>query len=105
MTFRLKGLLLLSSSLLLAIPAVATPPGFNEPGMGRAGMPQTEATPRSAQDWWPNVVDLSRLRQNEYNPDPNGADFDYSEEFANHGQCVSAVAPLDPSRDPPVPVR
>ncbi|HSJ78534.1 MAG TPA: catalase/peroxidase HPI [Erythrobacter sp.] len=82
MSHRLKGLWLLSSSLLLAAPAMATPPGFNEPGMGRVGVPQTEAAPRNVQDWWPNVVDLTRLRQNEYNPDPNGADFDYAKEFA-----------------------
>ena len=82
MKSRTKGLLLISSSLLLAAPALATPPGFNEPGMGRAAMPQTEAAPRNVQGWWPNVVDLTRLRQNEYNPDPNGADFDYAKEFA-----------------------
>ncbi|MFN4131221.1 MAG: peroxidase family protein, partial [Paracoccaceae bacterium] len=50
--------------------------------MGRAPMPQTEAAPRNVQDWWPNVVDLTRLRQNEYNPDPHGPDFDYAKEFA-----------------------
>jgi len=82
MISKMKGLLLLSSSLMLALPAAATPPGFNEPGMGRAAMPQTEAAPRNVQGWWPNVVDLNRLRQNEYNPDPNGADFDYAAEFA-----------------------
>ena len=82
MMIRMKRLLLLSSSMLLAAPAAATPPGFNEPGMGRAGVPQTEAAPRNVQDWWPNVVDLTRLRQNEYNPDPNGPDFDYAAEFA-----------------------
>ena len=82
MSHRMKGLLLLSSSLLLAIPAGATPPGFNEPGMGRVGVPQSEAAPRNVQGWWPNVVDLSRLRQNEYNPDPNGETFDYAKEFA-----------------------
>ncbi|OBV10186.1 catalase/peroxidase HPI [Erythrobacter dokdonensis] len=82
MSHKMKGLLLLSSSLLLAIPASATPPGFNEPGMGRVGMPQGQPAPRSVQDWWPNVVDLSRLRQNEYDPDPNGEAFDYAAEFA-----------------------
>ena len=82
MSHRLKGLLLLSSSLLLAAPALATPPGFGETGAGRPAMPQTETAPRSVQDWWPNVVDLNRLRQNEYNPDPNGPDFDYATEFA-----------------------
>ena len=82
MVHNFKGLLLLSSSLLLAAPAAATPPGFNEPGMGRAGIPQGQAAPRSVQDWWPQQVDLSRLRQNDYNPDPNGAQFDYASEFA-----------------------
>jgi len=82
MSQRFKGHLLLSSSLLLAAPVLATPPGFNEPGMDRAAMPQTEAAPRNVQDWWPNVVDLNRLRQNEYNPDPNGPSFDYAAEFA-----------------------
>ncbi len=82
MTFRTKGLLLLSSSLLLVQPVMATPPGFNEPGMGRVAVPQTEAAPRNVQDWWPNVVDLTRLRQNEYDANPNGDTFDYAAEFA-----------------------
>ena len=82
MTLKMKGLLLLATSFTLAQPAMGTPPGFDEPGMGRAGARQTEAAPRSVQDWWPNVVDLNRLRQNEYNPDPNGPEFDYAAEFA-----------------------
>lgn len=82
MSHRLKGLLLLSSSLLLAAPAIATPPGFNEPGMGRVGVERGQAAPRSVQDWWPQQVNLTRLRQNEYNPDPNGAEFEYAQEFA-----------------------
>lgn len=47
MKIRLKQLLLLSGGMLLAAPALATPPGFSEPGMGRAPMPQTEAAPRN----------------------------------------------------------
>ena len=82
MTFRLKGLLLLSSTFLVAQPIMATPPGFNEPGMGRVGVPQGQPAPRSVQDWWPNVVDLTRLRQNGYDADPNGEAFDYAAEFA-----------------------
>jgi catalase-peroxidase len=82
MSHRLKGLLLLSSSLLLAAPALATPPGFNEPGMGRVGVERGQAAPRSVQDWWPQQVNLSPLRQNEYNPDPNGAEFNPAKEFA-----------------------
>lgn len=82
MTYSLKGLLLLSSSLLLAMPAAATPPGTREPAAGHAVMRQSEAAPRTVQGWWPDVVDLTRLRQNEYNADPNGPDFDYAAEFA-----------------------
>ena len=82
MTLKLKGLLLLATSFTLAQPAMGTPPGFDEPGMDRAAARQAEAAPRSVQDWWPNVVDLNRLRQNEYNPDPNGPRFDYAAEFA-----------------------
>jgi catalase-peroxidase len=82
MSHRLKGLLLLSSSLLIALPAFATPPGFNKTGTDGAAMRQTEAAPRNVQGWWPDVVDLARLRQNGYNADPNGPDFDYRAKFA-----------------------
>ena len=78
----LKSILLATSCVALAVPAHATPPGFNEPGMGRVGKPQTEAAPRSVQDWWPNRVDLSPLRKHAYNADPHGAEFDYAAEFA-----------------------
>ncbi|MEA1617990.1 catalase/peroxidase HPI [Erythrobacter sp. T5W1-R] len=78
----LKSILLATSCVALAVPAHATPPGFNEPGMGRVGKPQTEAAPRSVQDWWPNQVDLSPLRKHAYNADPRGAEFDYAAEFA-----------------------
>jgi len=78
----LKSILLATSCVALAVPAHATPPGFNEPGMGRVGKPQTEAAPRSVQDWWPNQVDLSPLRKHAYNADPHGAEFDYAAEFA-----------------------
>ena len=78
----LKSILLATSCVALAAPAHATPPGFNEPGMGRVGKPQTEAAPRSVQDWWPNQVDLSPLRKHAYNADPHGAEFDYAAEFA-----------------------
>jgi catalase-peroxidase len=41
-----------------------------------------DMTPRNVQDWWPDVVDLSRLRQNAREADPLGEDFDYAAEFA-----------------------
>ncbi|UAB78861.1 catalase/peroxidase HPI [Erythrobacter sp. SCSIO 43205] len=79
----LKSALFLSASALLATSVSATPPGFNQPGMGQ--MPVREAgdmKARTVQDWWPQVVDLSRLRQNEMDADPMGEDFDYAAEFA-----------------------
>ena len=47
MTIRTKATLLLSSALLAASPAAATPPGFAEQGAGHAAMRQTEAAPRT----------------------------------------------------------
>ncbi|MFN4038396.1 MAG: catalase/peroxidase HPI [Erythrobacter sp.] len=82
MTKSLKSILLATSCAALVLPAHATPPGFNEPGMGRVGKPQTEAAPRSVKDWWPNQVDLSPLRKHAYNADPHGEQFDYAKEFA-----------------------
>lgn len=38
-----------------------------------------EAKPNSF--WWPNVVDLSPLRQNSPDANPYGADYDYVREF------------------------
>ncbi|AOL24687.1 catalase-peroxidase [Erythrobacter litoralis] len=78
-----KSALLLSAGTFLASGSYATPPGFNEPGMGQ--MPVRAAgdlTPRDVQDWWPEVVDLERLRQNETKADPLGEDFDYATDFA-----------------------
>jgi catalase-peroxidase len=37
--------------------------------------------PMSNQDWWPNVLDLSPLRQHDAGANPYGADFDYAAEF------------------------
>jgi catalase-peroxidase len=78
-----KTALFLSASALLASSVAATPPGFNEPGMGRMPVRAAGDTqPRDVQDWWPEVVDLARLRQNEMDADPLGEDFDYAAEFA-----------------------
>ncbi len=38
--------------------------------------------PHSNQDWWPNQLDLSVLRQHESRPSPLGEDFDYAAAFA-----------------------
>jgi catalase-peroxidase len=37
--------------------------------------------PMTNQDWWPNVLDLSPLRQHDAGANPYGADFDYAAEF------------------------
>jgi catalase-peroxidase len=42
----------------------------------------TDGRPRSAQDWWPNQVDLSVLNKPSKDSDPLGDDFDYKAEFA-----------------------
>ncbi|HAE27774.1 MAG TPA: catalase-peroxidase, partial [Hyphomonas adhaerens] len=36
----------------------------------------------SNQDWWPNRLDLSALRQDDAGANPYGANFDYAAEFA-----------------------
>lgn len=83
MTKTFKSFLLLSASAVLATSAHATPPGFNEPGMGQTPVrAQGDMTPRAVQDWWPEVVDLARLRQNAMDADPLDEDFDYAAEFA-----------------------
>lgn len=84
MSNKVKSLLLGTTVLIFAGAASATPPGFDRPiiGMGQAPMSAAEGTPKSAQFWWPEVVDLTRLRQNAYDADPAGADFNYAEEFA-----------------------
>ena len=39
--------------------------------------------PRTNQDWWPNQIDLSVLRQHEPHDGPMGPDFDYAAAFAD----------------------
>lgn len=43
---------------------------------------QAEAGAMSNQDWWPNRLDLSALRQDDAGSNPYGDDFDYAAEFA-----------------------
>ena len=40
-----------------------------------------EVQVRSNQFWWPNLVDLSSLRDHDARSNPHGADFDYAAEF------------------------
>ncbi|HLH99178.1 MAG TPA: peroxidase family protein, partial [Acidimicrobiales bacterium] len=42
----------------------------------------TEHRPRRIEDWWPDRLDLSVLRQHEPRPDPMGDGYDYAAEFA-----------------------
>lgn len=83
MSKSLKNFLLISSCIALAVPAHATPPGFNQPAMGQTPVRSPgDGAPRSVQYWWPERVDLTPLRKHAYNPDPNGDQFDYASEFA-----------------------
>ena len=41
------------------------------------------AGPMTNKDWWPNLLDLSPLRQHAPQSNPYGADFDYAKEFAS----------------------
>jgi catalase-peroxidase len=54
----------------LSSAATATPP------------PQLAPRPMTNQDWWPERLDLSPLRQQAPSSNPYGADFDYAKEFA-----------------------
>lgn len=83
MRISLKSLLTASAALALVGTANATPPGFGRPANtgGPAADPRAEQ-PRPNSFWWPEQVDLSELRKNRYNPNPNGDDFDYPSEFA-----------------------
>lgn len=81
MKHSLRSLLLAGASLALVGSVNATPPGF----VGAPGASQHQGQGQSARKndfWWPQQVDLSRLRQNAYDADPAGAAFDYAEAFA-----------------------
>ncbi|MFA7603295.1 MAG: catalase/peroxidase HPI [Novosphingobium sp.] len=70
-----------TTASLLAIVAMAVSPV----AMAQASAPaQTAepAKPMANRDWWPNLLDLSPLRQNAPQSNPYGADFDYAKEFA-----------------------
>ncbi|WP_326494131.1 catalase/peroxidase HPI [Ensifer sp. SL37] len=50
--------------------------------MAKPSAAQT-ATPIANRDWWPNLLDLSPLRQHAPQSNPYGPDFDYAKEFAS----------------------
>ncbi len=68
----LRSLLVSSTVILLGGAVEATSPGFDPASAGEA---------RGVDFWWPQQLDLSRLRQNAHDADPFGAQFDYAEAF------------------------
>ena len=62
--------------------AAATPPGFGPPGMGQHPIRNGEgAQPKTVQDWWPEVVDVSRLRKNELGAGAGQSQAEYAAAF------------------------
>ena len=45
--------------------------------------PTPSLRPKTKQDWWPEQIDLTTLRQNASVTDPLGDEFDYAQEFAS----------------------
>ncbi|MEM7437494.1 MAG: catalase/peroxidase HPI, partial [Myxococcota bacterium] len=77
--------IVLVSSLVGCTPAVESDPASSE----SAAVPETEYAPRPKtgqakrkQDWWPEQLDLTVLRQNATTQDPRGDAFDYAEAFS-----------------------
>ncbi|WP_088185433.1 catalase/peroxidase HPI [Sphingobium sp. Z007] len=66
-----------TSILALLCAATFTPVLAQEPALPTE--PATTTSPR----WWPNVLDLTALRQHESQSNPYGADYDYAKEFAS----------------------
>ena len=61
--------------LAMAIAAALFSPVMTSPAL-------SQDRPMSNQDWWPERLDLSPLRQHDPASNPLGADFDYAAEFA-----------------------
>jgi len=62
-------------SVIALLAATMSPVAFSAPV-------HAEETAMSNQDWWPNKLNLSALRQGDAASNPYGADFDYAAEFA-----------------------
>lgn len=82
MKFSLKAILLATTTLALTVPVNATPPGFAGANGRPAHTMESSGKAKKNDFWWPQQVDLSRLRQNTYDADPAGAAFDYAEAFS-----------------------
>ncbi|MES2173168.1 MAG: catalase/peroxidase HPI [Pseudomonadota bacterium] len=65
-----------TSILALLCAAALTPALAQEPAL------PTEPAATTSPRWWPNVLDLTALRQHEAQSNPYGADYDYAREFA-----------------------
>lgn len=65
-----------TSILALLCAATLTPALAQEPAL------PTEPAATTSPRWWPNVLDLTALRQHEAQSNPYGADYDYAREFA-----------------------
>ncbi len=63
------------ASTLAILAAMATPVLIASPAVAQVKV-------MSNQDWWPNRLDLSSLRQNDARSNPYGDEFDYAVEFA-----------------------
>ncbi|WP_282096215.1 catalase/peroxidase HPI [Epibacterium ulvae] len=72
MRLSLKCLILTTTTALVGVAAHATSPGIS---------PEHTRDIRKNEFWWPQQVDLSRLRQNAYDADPIGDQFDYADAF------------------------
>ena len=76
-----KSLLLASAATFFTGTVGATPPGHSGPPVDyESHFSHGEAKPNDF--WWPDRVDLTRLRQNAASADPSGAEFDYAEAFS-----------------------
>ena len=64
-----------SSISLLAVLAVTMAPAIATPALA-------QESSLSNQQWWPNRLDLTPLRQHDSSANPYGADYDYAKEFA-----------------------
>ena len=76
--------LLTNTSIVFTAALMACTAGVTATEPAAAPEPSTyeeeDAAPMSNQDWWPEQVDLTPLRQNQQ-PNPYGSDFDYAAEF------------------------
>ncbi len=60
---------------------LSAPSAFAETAGTQAAMPVNPAAANTNQDWWPERLDLTPLRQHARESNPMGDDFDYAKEF------------------------